>query len=157
MPLPRCRACRVWWGCGIVWPLRIGVALRALGRRISVEPRNPLPWQDFSMARLRVRRRCKGLRHCPPHAPNSGVWRGRRGLSGLAQAFLYAGARGLLVSHWPVRDDAAAALTQAAVAARGRGVGQADALRRSMLDLMQKPGMAHPMVWAPFVVVGDGR
>ena len=52
---------------------------------------------------------------------------------------------------------AAAALTQAAVAARGRGVGQADALRRSMLDLMQKPGMAHPMVWAPFVVVGDGR
>jgi CHAT domain-containing protein/tetratricopeptide (TPR) repeat protein len=82
---------------------------------------------------------------------------GAEGLSGLAQAFLYAGARGLLVSHWPVRDDAAAALTQAAVAARGKGVGRADALRRSMLDLMQKPGMAHPMVWAPFVVVGDGR
>ena len=33
---------------------------------------------------------------------------GTSGLSGLARAFFYAGARSLLVSHWPVRDDVAA-------------------------------------------------
>ncbi len=37
---------------------------------------------------------------------------GAHGLSGLARAFLYAGTRALLVSHWPVRDDAAAMLTR---------------------------------------------
>ncbi|MEO8667919.1 MAG: CHAT domain-containing protein, partial [Bauldia sp.] len=41
---------------------------------------------------------------------------GAEGLSGLARAFLYAGARAILVSHWPVRDDAAAALTTGAFA-----------------------------------------
>jgi CHAT domain-containing protein len=82
---------------------------------------------------------------------------GAEGLSGLAQAFLFAGARGLLVSHWPVRDDAAASLTQMAVAANtDQGFGQAKALQSAMLDLMQQPRMAHPQLWAPFVVVGDG-
>jgi CHAT domain-containing protein/tetratricopeptide (TPR) repeat protein len=36
---------------------------------------------------------------------------GAEGLSGLARAFFYAGARTLLVSHWPVRSDAAEELT----------------------------------------------
>ena len=38
------------------------------------------------------------------------------GLSGLARAFIYAGARAILVSHWPVRDDAAARLTTGTIA-----------------------------------------
>ena len=36
---------------------------------------------------------------------------GALGLSGLARAFFYAGARNLLASHWPVRDDVAAQIT----------------------------------------------
>jgi CHAT domain-containing protein len=53
-------------------------------------------------------------------------------LSGLARAFLYAGARSLLVSHWAVRDDVAARLTveTASRAARGEpapGAPQGDA------------------------------
>jgi CHAT domain-containing protein len=32
---------------------------------------------------------------------------GAEGLSGVARAFFYAGARALLVSHWPVESDAA--------------------------------------------------
>src|SRR5206468_10737539 len=36
---------------------------------------------------------------------------GAEALSGLARAFFYAGARALLVSHWPVDDQAAARLT----------------------------------------------
>lgn len=81
------------------------------------------------------------------------------GLSGLARAFLYAGARAILVSHWPVRDDAAARLTTGAIAAMGDGVGRSEALRRAMVALMEDetdPSLAHPSAWAPFVVVGAG-
>ncbi len=83
------------------------------------------------------------------------------GLSGLARAFIYAGARAILVSHWPVRDDAAARLTTGAIRALGAesGIGRAEALRRSMLAVMQDerdPSLAHPSAWAPFVLVGEG-
>ena len=84
---------------------------------------------------------------------------GAEGLSGLARAFLYAGARSILVSHWPVRDDAAARLTTDAIAAVGRGIGRSEALRRAMLALMEDKrdlSLAHPSAWAPFVVVGEG-
>src|SRR6202030_3841030 len=39
---------------------------------------------------------------------------GSEALSGLARAFFYAGARALLVSHWPVYSDAAVRLTTTA-------------------------------------------
>jgi CHAT domain-containing protein len=41
---------------------------------------------------------------------------GAEALSGLARAFFYAGARALLVSHWPVNSDAAVKLTTKAFA-----------------------------------------
>ena len=42
--------------------------------------------------------------------------------------------------------------------ARDPKVGRAEALRRSMLALIDKggPDEAHPAYWAPFVVVGEG-
>ena len=43
--------------------------------------------------------------------------------------------------------------------ANDNSVGRAEGLRRSMLALMEtpdKPHFAHPMFWAPFVVVGEG-
>ncbi|MGZ8407920.1 MAG: CHAT domain-containing protein [Caulobacteraceae bacterium] len=84
---------------------------------------------------------------------------GGEGLSGLARAFLYAGGKALLVSHWRVRDDAAAKLTTEAVRAYARHPekGRAEALRQSMLKLMadkRVPGSSDPAVWAPFMVVG---
>ncbi|MCC6466834.1 MAG: CHAT domain-containing protein [Alphaproteobacteria bacterium] len=83
---------------------------------------------------------------------------GAEGMSGLAKAFFYAGARSLLVSHWAVASDAAVRLTTGAVAAMDRqpGIGRAEALRRSMLALLDDKAMAHPMFWAPFVLVGEG-
>jgi CHAT domain-containing protein len=84
---------------------------------------------------------------------------GAAGLSGLASGFLYAGARAVLVSHWPVRDDAAALLTTGAVMAQtGAGLDRALALRASTLALMAdttNDGFAHPSAWGPFVLVGD--
>jgi len=82
------------------------------------------------------------------------------GLSGLARAFLYAGARAILVSHWPVRDDAAARLTTDTLAALGKSkVRRSEALRLAMLGVMndaRDPSLAHPSAWAPFVIVGEG-
>jgi CHAT domain-containing protein/tetratricopeptide (TPR) repeat protein len=86
---------------------------------------------------------------------------GAEALSGLARAFFYAGARALLVSHWPVYSDAAVRLTTRAFAElqiRPNG-GRAEALQRAMSDLMDDRSQndnAHPAVWAPFVVVGEG-
>ena len=86
---------------------------------------------------------------------------GAQALSGLARAFFYAGARALLVSHWPVYSDAAVRLTTRAFADLGRhpNEGRAEALQHAMIDLMDdrsEDDNAHPAVWAPFVVVGEG-
>ena len=78
--------------------------------------------------------------------------------SGLARAFFYAGARALLVSHWPVGSDAAVAITTGATRAMASrsDIDRAEALRRSIATLIAKGGEnAHPSVWAPFVLVGN--
>jgi CHAT domain-containing protein len=80
-------------------------------------------------------------------------------LSGLARAFFYAGARALLVSHWCVNSDATVALIKGAFELKtAPNIGRAEALRRSMLALIDKgpERFAHPSAWAPFVVVGEG-
>ena len=86
-------------------------------------------------------------------------------LSGLARVFFYAGARSLLVSHWEVDSAATVKLITAAIGAMAKdgSLGRAEALRRAMLSAMTDPDRpanwmpaAHPAVWAPFVVVGEG-
>ena len=85
---------------------------------------------------------------------------GAEALSGLARAFFYAGARALLVSHWSVYSDATVKLITKAVStmATDTSVGRSEALRRSMMAMIEKgqPQEAHPAYWAPFVVVGEG-
>ena len=83
----------------------------------------------------------------------AGLGAGTPAYSGLASAFMAAGARALLVSHWPVRDDAAEALTVATLEGTRSGLSRADALRRAMLSLLKRPGMDNPALWAPFVLV----
>jgi CHAT domain-containing protein/tetratricopeptide (TPR) repeat protein len=83
------------------------------------------------------------------------------GLSGLAKAFFYAGARSLLVSHWFVRSGAAVKLVTGTfdMLKLDPTIGRAEALRRAemaMLDRANPPEFAHPMAWAPFVLAGEG-
>lgn len=76
--------------------------------------------------------------------------------SGLATAFAQAGARSLMLSHWRVRDDAAAHLSVGAVRGAAAGLPRAAALRAAQLALMADPTVpdaAHPALWAPFVIV----
>jgi CHAT domain-containing protein/tetratricopeptide (TPR) repeat protein len=86
---------------------------------------------------------------------------GAEALSGLARAFFYAGARALLVSHWPVYSDAAVELMDKAFAElrQDPSIGRSEALRRAMVALMDNPALSdnpHPSIWAPFSLVGEG-
>jgi CHAT domain-containing protein len=82
--------------------------------------------------------------------------------TGLAQAFFSAGARSLMVSHWPVMSGAAVQLTVDTV----KGLqAPKSSLSRSLQRAMQaaraagasSPIESHPSFWGPFVIVGDGR
>jgi CHAT domain-containing protein/tetratricopeptide (TPR) repeat protein len=82
---------------------------------------------------------------------------GGEALSGLARAFFYAGARALMVSHWPVNSDSAVRLASGAVSALANDpdIGRAEALRRAMVAEIERGGTAaDPANWAPFIVVG---
>ena len=75
--------------------------------------------------------------------------------SGLARAFFQAGARSLLVSMWPVRDDAAERLTVATVV-RKKNVTPAHALQTVELATLGDRNLnnsGHPAIWAPFVLI----
>lgn len=104
------------------------------------------------------------LSACNTGTTLGGEGAGGEALSGLARAFFFAGARGLLVTHWAV-DDATAALTIADTLRRQAGgrQGSAAALRGAQLLLLEEAGRslpaayAHPFHWASFALIGDGR
>jgi CHAT domain-containing protein len=84
-------------------------------------------------------------------------------LSGLARAFLFAGARSVLVSHWNVYTDAGVKLTTSAVRELARGAaGRAEALRAAIAGHLGEPRsvglawQAHPSFWGAFSLIGEG-
>ena len=85
---------------------------------------------------------------------------GGEGLSGLARAFFYAGARSVMVSHWEVSDAATTRLITAtfadldARAAADPGV-RARALQAGMRAVRAERRWAHPAYWAAFTLVGE--
>lgn len=85
---------------------------------------------------------------------------GGEGLSGLARAFFYAGARSMMVSHWEVSDAATTKLiteTFASLDARQAtdpGV-RARALQAGMRAVRAERPWAHPAYWAAFTLVGE--
>ncbi len=77
-------------------------------------------------------------------------------LDGLVRAFVGAGGRTVLASHWPVPDDfdATGRLIGGLFAADGRAT--AEALMASQTALMDDAETSHPFYWSAFAVVGDG-
>lgn len=78
--------------------------------------------------------------------------------SGLARAFVQAGARALLLSQWPILDNYAAPLTVETVRLSSKGMPRAQSLREAQLRLLadrSRPGSAHPAIWASFMLVGQ--
>jgi CHAT domain-containing protein len=78
------------------------------------------------------------------------------GLLGFTQGFLYAGAKSVVASLWPVADRATAELMQRFYQHMLRdGLRPADALRRAQLALAAEPRWSAPFFWSPFVLLGD--
>ncbi len=81
---------------------------------------------------------------------------GNFALDGLVRAFVGAGARAVIASHWPVPDsyDATKTLiTGLFTDAGGQSVGEA--LRLSQVRLMDALDTSHPYYWSGFAIVGD--
>jgi CHAT domain-containing protein len=77
------------------------------------------------------------------------------------RAFLFAGAKALLVSNWYVATDEAAPVDGIHIRhLRPRPVnGRAEALRRAMIKVLDRAPTTertHPLFWESFVVVRDG-
>ncbi len=75
---------------------------------------------------------------------------------GLSGAAIKARARSVMGSLWPVSDDAAVLLMSGFY----RGLlsdrlSKAQALQRSQIELLRKPGFDHPFYWAPFILIGN--
>lgn len=81
---------------------------------------------------------------------------GEFALDGLVRAFVGAGGRTVLASHWPVPDDydATGRLVSGLFATDGRAT--AEALKVSQEALMDTAETSHPFYWSAFAVVGDG-
>jgi CHAT domain-containing protein/tetratricopeptide (TPR) repeat protein len=100
----------------------------------------------------------------------SGNGAGAEAVSGLGRAFFYAGARALLVSSWPVETTSARALTTDLFRRQSADprLSRAKALQQTLNALIDdgqfvdpRTGQtafsyAHPIFWAPFLLVGDG-
>ena len=75
---------------------------------------------------------------------------------GLGRAFLAAGAASLLISLWPVEDNATNELMKLFYQHLLAGESKAQALRAAQCSLLhQKAGYTHPYFWAAFRLVGD--
>jgi CHAT domain-containing protein len=82
-------------------------------------------------------------------------------LSGMARAFFYAGARALPVSHWAVNSESTVKLIKATLnkMSSDRSLGRAEALRRSMLGLIEKGEVyeAHSAYWGARSIARDSN
>ena len=79
-------------------------------------------------------------------------------LDGLVRAFVGAGGRLVIASHWPVPDDFNA--TQRLITglfSAPPGTPTVAALRMSQRQLMDDANTSHPFYWSAFAAIGDGE
>ncbi|WP_017672099.1 CHAT domain-containing protein [Blastomonas sp. AAP53] len=82
---------------------------------------------------------------------------GNFALDGLVRAFVGAGARSVLASHWPVPDDFNA--TENLISALFKaspGTAMNASLAQAQRMAMDDPLTSHPYYWAAFILLGDG-
>jgi CHAT domain-containing protein len=81
---------------------------------------------------------------------------GERDVSSLSRAFLYAGARSLLISHWYVGSDASRRLVEDTLSWPNAIAQPAVALQQAMISLRDETfsDYAHPYYWSPFSLFG---
>ncbi|MEP7274222.1 MAG: CHAT domain-containing protein, partial [Acidobacteriota bacterium] len=79
------------------------------------------------------------------------------GVIGMTWAFFAAGARSAVVSQWGVKSGTSSRQMISFYKHLGQGVGKAQALRQSSLEMLQGNQFSHPFYWASFVMVGSDR
>jgi CHAT domain-containing protein/tetratricopeptide (TPR) repeat protein len=94
-------------------------------------------------------------------ATGQGVLEPGEGILGLRRAFQIAGAHTLVVSLWPVEDDATRYWMRALYTSRKAGASTVDAVRAASRDVLadqrRTGGTTHPYFWGGFVSIGDWR
>lgn len=90
-------------------------------------------------------------------ACNTGIGKleGEEGSPGLVQVFLFAGARSVAASLWPVDDASTEFLMKQFYTHLARKEDEASALRQAKLDYIKSKGDKSPLFWDPFIVVDD--
>lgn len=77
------------------------------------------------------------------------------GIVGLSRAFLYAGARSVVVSLWSVSDISTGHLMKNFYQHLAGNLGNAAALRLAKLEMLHSVAETrHPYYWAPFIAIG---
>jgi CHAT domain-containing protein/tetratricopeptide (TPR) repeat protein len=77
------------------------------------------------------------------------------GVFGLRRAFAVAGAEALVMSLWPVADQATKELMVNYHQRLAKGEGRTEALRQTQLELLRDPRRSHPFYWASFIASGQ--
>ena len=79
------------------------------------------------------------------------------GMMSLARAFSYAGVPSIVMSHWPVNDEASAKLIGFFYENLAEGMTKDEALRQAKLKYLENADniSANPFFWGSFVLTGD--
>lgn len=87
----------------------------------------------------------------------AGLTGGGGALDGLVRAFIGAGGRSVIASHWPAPEEYKA--TERLIGglfSAPRGTGTAQALQQAEIALMDEADTSHPFYWSGFAIIGDG-
>jgi len=76
------------------------------------------------------------------------------GISGLARAFFYAGAKSMMVTLWGIDDDATVTFMENCYSELNKGESTISALNFSRKKMLEGE-FAHPGLWAPFILTGE--
>jgi len=111
-----------------------------------------LRWHEIAALRLNA-----ALVTIPACRYRGGVLSNGEGISGLADAFLYAGGGCVVVAQLDLPDDLAEELTIEYYRNVRRGLGASAALGAAQRAALAKGGaIANPVRWGSFVAIGDG-
>lgn len=79
------------------------------------------------------------------------------GIQGLTKSFIAAGTRSLVVSLWPLSDQAGSVFMKNFYQALKEGHSTAEALQTAKIKLIEHPVFNHPYYWALLVAIGNWK
>ena len=77
------------------------------------------------------------------------------GVYGLRRAFVLAGTETLVMSLWPVSDQATSEIMAGYYKGLKQRLGRGEALRQEQLGMLKRRGREHPFYWASFIQSGE--